>query len=183
MSINPIKLRYQPHATFHLWDACRFNWNALKEARDIRHSHACGRTIESPTFFTPGGALKALAFHRVADRHDPNPVGMLCVHAGVVPSCRPSVPGDHTGVEAERGGLRRGRRATGECLPAASCDPYRPTIARYSHEAGVGANPVASLLRLMQQNEIGAENSFHCKATVAIEARRLQGGWIDSVSE
>ena len=43
-----------------LRDACRFPWNALKEAREIQYSHACGRRIESPTFFTPGKAFKAL---------------------------------------------------------------------------------------------------------------------------
>ena len=43
-----------------LSDACRFNWNALKEAREIQDSHACGRRIESPTFLSLGLAFKAL---------------------------------------------------------------------------------------------------------------------------
>ncbi len=43
-----------------LSDASRFTWNALKEAREIQYSHACRRTIESPTFFTLGKAFKAL---------------------------------------------------------------------------------------------------------------------------
>ena len=29
-------------------------WNALKEAREIQHSHACGRRIASPTDVTLG---------------------------------------------------------------------------------------------------------------------------------
>ena len=43
-----------------LWDACRFVWNEIKEARELQYSHACGRMIESPTFFTLGKAFKAL---------------------------------------------------------------------------------------------------------------------------
>ena len=43
-----------------IWDACRFTWNEVKEAREIQYSHACGRRIESPTFFTLGNAFKVL---------------------------------------------------------------------------------------------------------------------------
>ena len=43
-----------------IWDACRFTWNEIKEAREIQYSHACGRRIESPTFFTLGTAFKTL---------------------------------------------------------------------------------------------------------------------------
>ena len=41
-------------------DACRFAWNEIKEAREIQYEHACGRKIESPTFFTLGTAFKTL---------------------------------------------------------------------------------------------------------------------------
>ena len=40
--------------------ACRFPWNAVKEAQEIPYSHACGREIEAPTFFALGHALEAL---------------------------------------------------------------------------------------------------------------------------
>ena len=43
-----------------IWDACRFAWNEVKEAREIQYAHACGREIESPTFFTFGRAFKIL---------------------------------------------------------------------------------------------------------------------------
>ena len=43
-----------------IWDACRFTWNEIKEAREIQYAHACGRRIESPTFFTLGKAFKTL---------------------------------------------------------------------------------------------------------------------------
>ncbi len=43
-----------------LWDACRFTWNEIKEARELQYSHACGRKVEAPTFFTLGTAFKAL---------------------------------------------------------------------------------------------------------------------------
>ena len=43
-----------------IWDACRFTWNEIKEAREIQYAHACGRRIESPTFFTLGTAFKTL---------------------------------------------------------------------------------------------------------------------------
>ena len=40
--------------------ACRFTWNAVKEAQEIPYSHACGREIGSPTLFTLGHAFEAL---------------------------------------------------------------------------------------------------------------------------
>ena len=43
-----------------LWDACRYVRNDFKEAREIQYSHACGRRVESPTFFTLGKAFKTL---------------------------------------------------------------------------------------------------------------------------
>ena len=43
-----------------LRETCRFTWSTLQEARGIRYSHASGRTIETPTFFTPGKDLKAM---------------------------------------------------------------------------------------------------------------------------
>ena len=43
-----------------IWDACRFTWNEIKDAREIQYQHACGRKIESPTFFTLGTAFKTL---------------------------------------------------------------------------------------------------------------------------
>ena len=43
-----------------IWDACRFTRNEIKEGREIQYEHACGRRIESPTFFTLGKAFKTL---------------------------------------------------------------------------------------------------------------------------
>ena len=43
-----------------VWDACRFTWYEIKEAREIQYAHAGGRRIESPTFFTLGNAFKTL---------------------------------------------------------------------------------------------------------------------------
>ncbi len=43
-----------------IWDGCRFTWNEVKAAREIQYEHACGRKIESPTFFTLGTAFKTL---------------------------------------------------------------------------------------------------------------------------
>ena len=43
-----------------IWDACRFTWNEIKEAREIQYEHACGRKIASPTFFTLRTAFKTL---------------------------------------------------------------------------------------------------------------------------
>ena len=40
--------------------AVRYTWNEVKEARELHYSHAAGRTLESPTFFTLGKAFKAL---------------------------------------------------------------------------------------------------------------------------
>ena len=42
------------------WDACRYVWSVSKEPREIQYSHACGRRVESPTFFTLGNAFKTL---------------------------------------------------------------------------------------------------------------------------
>ena len=43
-----------------LRDACRFTGNETREARELQYSHACGRSVEAPTFFTFGNAFKAL---------------------------------------------------------------------------------------------------------------------------
>ena len=43
-----------------IWDASRFAWNEVKEAREIQSAHACGREIESPAFFTFGRAFEIL---------------------------------------------------------------------------------------------------------------------------
>ena len=43
-----------------IWDGCRFAWNEMKEACGIQYSHACGRTIAAPTFFTLGKAFRQL---------------------------------------------------------------------------------------------------------------------------
>ena len=42
------------------WDACRYAWNEVKEARELQYAHACGRQIESPTTFTLFNAFKVL---------------------------------------------------------------------------------------------------------------------------
>ena len=40
--------------------ACRFAWNEIKEACEIQYAHACGRPMESRTFFTLGKAFRQL---------------------------------------------------------------------------------------------------------------------------
>ena len=43
-----------------IWDGCRFAWNLIKEAYEIQYVHACGRPIDSPSFFTLGKAFRQL---------------------------------------------------------------------------------------------------------------------------
>lgn len=41
-------------------DGCRFSWNRIKGAFEFRYANACGRPIDSPSFFTLGKAFGQL---------------------------------------------------------------------------------------------------------------------------